>query len=179
LKNCKPRLSVGYGYHCVATLLLEYVQMAKAKDKEKLLAKELYMQTSKTIDEISTIVSVNRLTVGGWAKEGNWKAIKEAQKQTPERVVQSMYAELDQINEFIKKQKEGLRFPDAAIANSRNLIILGIKRMQQQIALPQYVAVLSKFLEHIQRLDLELSKKLAPIANDFLNDVAEASTKQD
>jgi transposase len=153
--------------------------MAKAKDKEKLLAHELYLQTNKTIEEIASIVGVNRLTVGGWVKEGKWKTIKEVQKQTPERVVQSMYAELEQLNKHIQNKDEGERFADAKIATSRNLIILGIKRMQQQIALPQYVAVLTKFLEHVQRMDIELSKLIAPIANDFLNDVAEASTKQD
>ncbi len=146
--------------------------MAKAKDKERLLAKELYMQTNKTIEEIASIVGVNRLTVGGWAKDEKWRVMKDAQQQTPERVVQALYSELEELNKHIQTLPEGRRFADSKISDARNKIILSIKRMQNQIALPQYVAVLIRFLEHVQTKDMELSKKLAPVANDFLNDMA-------
>ena len=153
--------------------------MARSKSNEKLLAKELYMQTDKTIEDIASIVNVSRLTVGGWAKEGKWKTIKDAQKQTPERVVQTLYSELEELNAFIQKQPEGLRFADSKQSDARNKIILSIKRMQNQIALPQYVAVLIKFLEALQTKDLALSKSLAPYANEFLNDIATSLTPQD
>lgn len=178
-KSCKPRSSVGCACVCVATLLLQLAHMAKAKDKEKLLAKELYMQTNKTIEEIASIVNANRLTVGSWAKEGNWKTMKDAQKQTPERVVQALYAELEELNAHILKQPEGMRFADSKQSDARNKIILSIKRMQNQIALPQYVAVLIKFLEALQSKNLDLSKQLAPHANEFLNDMASSLTQQE
>jgi hypothetical protein len=153
--------------------------MAKGKEKEKALAKELYLQTNKTLEEIADIVSVSRLTIGTWSKEGKWKDIKEVQSQTPERIVQALYNEVEQLNRAVSNRADGMRYADSKESDARNKIILSIKRMQTQIALPQYVAVLIKFLEHVQKIDLELSKKIAPIANNFLNDAAEALNKQD
>jgi transposase len=153
--------------------------VARNKDNQRILAKELYLQTNKTLEEIAEIVIVNRTTVSTWCKAENWKAIKDAHQQTPERVVQSLYAELEQLNAHIHKRPEGMRFADSKESDARNKIILSIKRMQNQIALPQYVAVLIKFLEHVQRNNLELSKQLAPVANDFLNDAVELMNKKD
>lgn len=137
------------------------------------------MQTDKTIEEIASIVDVNRITVGKWKDAEGWKTMKDAQKQTPDRVVQNLYAELEELNAFIKSKPEGQRFADSKISDSRNKIILSIKRMQNQIALPQYVSVLIKFLEHLQSRDLALSKQVAPFANDFLNDMASILTSKE
>lgn len=178
-KSCKPRSSVGCACVCVATLLLQLAHMAKAKEAEKLLAKELYMQTEKTIEEIASIVKVNRLTVGTWAKEGNWKSLKDAQKLTPERIVQGMYEELEQMSAHIKSLPEGLRFADSKTSDARNKIILGIARLKNQVALPQYVSVLVKFIDYVQSKNIELSKEVMPHMNEFLNEQSEHLTKQE
>jgi hypothetical protein len=93
--------------------------------------------------------------------------------------VQAMFAELEQLNAFIANKAEGKRYADSKESDARNKIILSIKRMQNQIALPQYVAVLVRFCEYVQKADLELSKKVAAIANDFLNEQVELLNKKE
>ncbi|MFM2385688.1 MAG: hypothetical protein RL660_445 [Bacteroidota bacterium] len=153
--------------------------MARSKDNQRQLAKELYLQTNKTLEEIAAIVQVNRGTVSTWCKAENWEAIKNAQSQTPERVVQAMFAELEQLNSYIANKPEGKRYADSKESDARNKIILSIKRMQTQIALPQYVAVLVRFLEYLQKANIDLSKQVATIANDFLNDQVELLNKKE
>jgi transposase len=153
--------------------------MAKGKEKEKALAKELYLQTNKTLEQIAEIVLVSRLTISTWAKDGKWKSTKDVQAQTPEKIVQALYAEVEQLNKNIAGRKDGFRFADSKESDARNKIILSIVRMKNNLALPQFVAVLYKFLDHVQSSDLELSKKITPIANDFINDMASVLTATD
>lgn len=153
--------------------------MGRTKDKEKKLAKVLYFETSKTLEEIAAIAKVNRSTISGWIKNEGWDTIREVQKQTPERVVQDLYAELEELNSAIRMREEGMRYATSKESDSRNKIILSIHRLQNKIALPQYVTVLMNFLDYVQQEDLDLSKKVAKVANNFLSDKIEDLTRED
>ncbi len=153
--------------------------MARTKDKEKTLAKELYFHTNKTIEEIAEIVNVNRSTLSGWIKANGWATIKEAQKQTPERVVNDMYAELEQMNKAIKSREEGAKYATSGESDSRNKIITGIAKLQNQTGLAQYVQVLTSAMDFIQSKDLDLSKKIVPLLQEFLMDKTEQLTHED
>lgn len=148
--------------------------MAKAKENEKALARELYMQTGMTIKEIAGIAQVNRATVGEWATSENWEAIKKAQQHSPDKLIQAYYAELDELNAHIQAKEKGKRFADSKESDARNKIIISIMRLKNQTSLPQYVAVMIKFMEVLQSKSLKLSKEVAPLANEFLNDMAAA-----
>lgn len=52
-----------------------------AKDKEKRLAKELYLQ-GKRYKEISQLVGVTEKTLSRWVATGNWKTIRDAKLNT-------------------------------------------------------------------------------------------------
>ncbi|MEZ5017349.1 MAG: hypothetical protein R2800_09880 [Flavipsychrobacter sp.] len=141
--------------------------MAK-KDKEKNLARELFLYTNKTQKEIAEIVDVNTKTMSQWVSDGEWETIKKMQQQTPERIINDLYKELDEINSFIKNKEEGKRYADSKEADARNKIISSIKGMVREVALPQYVQVIVKLMDYLQRHDLATAKALNPHANDFL-----------
>ncbi len=52
-----------------------------AKDKEKRLAKELYLQ-GKSQKEIAMLTGVTEKTISRWVTTGNWKTIRDAKVNT-------------------------------------------------------------------------------------------------
>jgi predicted DNA-binding protein YlxM (UPF0122 family) len=153
--------------------------VARNKDKEQQLAKELYLNGNLTLEYIAEAVKVNRTTVSTWAKEGNWKLLKNVLQTTPDKVIAKLYAELQELSNLIDSKPSGQRYANSKEADARNKTIRDIKLLKAQVGVKEYVAVLIKFLEHVQKQNLELSKQLAPIANDFLNDAVELINKKD
>lgn len=141
--------------------------MAK-KTTERALAKELYFYTGKTQKEIAGIVGVSEKTLSDWAWEGDWEALKKAVELTPERVVQDLYKELEELNKLIQSREPGYRFADAKEADARRKIVSTIRDMHKQVSLPQFVQVIMGFMDYLLAQDLELAKQVNTYANDFL-----------
>jgi predicted DNA-binding protein YlxM (UPF0122 family) len=150
-----------------------------AKDKEQQIAKELYLNGNLTLEYIADAVKVNRATISSWCKEGNWKLLKEVIQTTPDKVIAKLYSELQELSDSIDSRPAGQRYATSKEADARTKTLKDIKLIKAQVGVKEYVAVLIKFLEHVQKNNLELSKQLAPVANDFLNDAVELMNKKD
>jgi predicted DNA-binding protein YlxM (UPF0122 family) len=150
-----------------------------AKDKQQQIAKELYLNGNLTLEYIAEAVKVNRTTVSAWCKDGNWKLLKEVIQNTPDKVIAKLYAELQELSDAIDNRPPGQRYATSKEADARTKTLKDIKLIKAQVGVKEYVAVLIKFLEHVQKHNLELSKQLAPVANDFLNDAVELMNKKD
>ncbi len=140
--------------------------MAKIKQRE--LARELYLQTDKSQKEIATMCEVSEKTLGKWITDANWDGIKKAQRESPEKIINDLYAELEEINTAIKGNDPGHRFADAKTADARNKIIVSINRLKKEVALPQYVAVSTALIDFIASRDLEAAKRVRPLFDEFL-----------
>ena len=58
-----------------------------AKDNEKKIAKELYINQNKSPEEIAQKTGVNSRTVQRWIKEGHWKKLRDAKANgSPQRI---------------------------------------------------------------------------------------------
>lgn len=58
-----------------------------AKDNEKKIAKELYINQNKSPEEIAQKTGVNSRTVQRWIKDGHWKKLRDAKANgSPQRI---------------------------------------------------------------------------------------------
>lgn len=58
-----------------------------AKDTERTLAQVLFVHEGKTAKEIAAQLQVNEGTLSGWVKKGNWKALRDAHTNKPDKLV--------------------------------------------------------------------------------------------
>jgi uncharacterized protein YjcR len=76
-------------------------------------AKTLYLKEDVTVQkELAERVGVNPNTVGRWIKDEGWEKLRMNLLMTREEQLQNLYAELKELNEFIKDKKPGKRFAD-------------------------------------------------------------------
>jgi transposase len=61
-----------------------------AKATERKLAQLLYVNEGKTAKAIAEQLNVNEHTLGDWIAKGNWKALREAHVNTPDRLVSNL-----------------------------------------------------------------------------------------
>lgn len=90
-------------------------QTLKAKEQ----ARELYLYTPKTQEEIASIVGVSKGTVSNWKRSGKWEELKANAKNTPGKMLR-IYANLvDRIDRMLdKQQEEAVDFDELAKATA-------------------------------------------------------------
>lgn len=64
------------------------------KTQEKLMAKELYINTDKTQLEIAETCKVTDKTIRKWIKEGDWQAVREAKKVSNQQIIKNLYSQI-------------------------------------------------------------------------------------
>lgn len=144
-----------------------------AKDNERELAKTLFLETNKTFKEIAAIVGVGEKTVGAWAKEDEWEDLKKSLTVRPERIVQNLYKELQEFDEYMK----GLSLPERiAIApkvnDARAKCVKVITLLKREVGLTQIVTVCTRLIDKIAKKDLELAKKMQPYVDELLREAS-------
>lgn len=81
-----------------------------AKDNERKLAKEFYIQQNKTEEEISVKLKVSLRTVQRWVKDGNWKKTRDALANGPKQRIERTELVVDSMVEerlsILKELKE-------------------------------------------------------------------------
>lgn len=80
-----------------------------AKDKEKKIAKELYVEQGKSGKEIAVTIGVQEVTVSRWVTEGGWKGLRDAKLNSSasrlenvKKVISDLTEQRLDINEQIK-----------------------------------------------------------------------------
>jgi hypothetical protein len=139
------------------------------KHDEKKVAKELFFNTTLNQKQIAEFVDVHEHTIGEWIKTESWDILKEAQSNSQEKVLAGLYSELHEITTMVQARPAGQRFADAKEADARRKIVSTIKDLEKTVSLAHYVQVMIHFMEFLTlNNDLDLAKKLNPIANQFI-----------
>ena len=58
-----------------------------SKEKEKRLARILYVDQGKTAKEVASIIEVTEKTIGTWVDRFGWKAIRQAKANSPDMMI--------------------------------------------------------------------------------------------
>lgn len=155
----------------VASLYLIYL-MDMAKKSEKLLARELYLNTSMTQKEIADRLNVTVKTIAEWKDEGNWEALRAAKKVTKAALISNYYTILATMQTQISSRPEPDNVPTSKEADIMAKIGSQIEKIDKQSSLQDYILAFEEFLEFLLNKDPELASKIAPYQYEFLQEKA-------
>jgi|GEM_PF-1594092 len=131
-------------------------------------ARELFFQTDLNQSQIAAEVGVSQKTISLWISSGRWGTLKGMSRSTPAMMIDSMYAELIELNESIHSREPGKRFATREEADIRRKLLLGIRTIQQQQSAGSHMEVLLNFIEFLKRAAPGLTKEVTLIADDYL-----------
>lgn len=147
-----------------------------AKKSEKLLARELYMNTSMTQKEIAERLSVTVKTISDWKDEGNWEALRAAKKVTKAALISNYYTILNTMQQQIADRRPPENVPTSKEADIMAKIGSQIEKIDKQSSLQDYILAFEEFLEFLLVRDPELARIIAPFQYEFLQEKALSAT---
>ncbi len=147
-----------------------------AKKSEKLLARELYLNTSLTQKEIADRLNVTVKTISDWKDEGNWEALRAAKKVTKAALISNYYTILNTMQEQIAGRGAPENVPTSKEADIMAKIGSQIEKIDKQSSLQDYIMAFQEFLEFLMVKDPELARQVAPFQYEFLQEKALQST---
>lgn len=128
-----------------------------AKDNEKRLARELYINQNKNEEEVALQCKVSSRTVHRWIKEGNWKSIRDSIANAPKQRIERSQLVIDSMVEerisILKELQELQRHKDDVLSdeeqNARNVYIAILRK--QAASIDDSVSKWNKRVENIDK----------------------------
>jgi DNA-binding XRE family transcriptional regulator len=137
----------------------------RPKSREQQLAKDLYLQTQKTQQEIADILNLNRKTIYLWIRHGKWEEMKIAARQAPCVVMQDIYNHIDQINIRISGREDHCPTP-VEVDMLRKLV--NMTRVIEKKHTGAYIESFEELTMFIAKRNNDLAKQVARFANDYV-----------
>ena len=136
------------------------------KRSEQDLAKDLYMQTDLTQQQIADMLDVNRRSVWLWIKNGKWEEMKLAAKQMPGLILQDIFNHITAVNDKIREREPGDRCPTMEeVEKLRKLINMTNSIKKKHTG--SYMEAFGEILCYVRKEDRELAAKLAPHIENY------------
>ena len=140
--------------------------MSTPKRSEQDLAKDLYMQTDLTQQQIADMLDVNRRSVWLWIKNGKWEEMKLAAKQMPGLILQDIYNHITAINDKIHERELGDRCPTMEEVEKLSKLINMTNSIKKKHT-GSYMEAFGEILCYVRKEDRELAAKLAPHIENY------------
>jgi len=130
-------------------------------------AHDLFFQTDLNQQQIADLVGVNRKTLYGWIKQGNWLRAKHAANYAPMILVEQYYAQLAALNNKVAARDEP--FPtkeEADIIRKISMTIEKVKNEKQAVC--EIIELFTNFTNELKRKDMELTKKIIVHMDEYV-----------
>ncbi len=157
----------GFSLALCFTLQHKSTVMAAKKDKEKLLAKELYLATDKSLKDISAIVAVSQNHVGRWAREGGWDNLKSARTVTKQQMIANYYKLLKDMHDNIAARPTPTNVPTIQEVNIMSQLTNQLAKFEKKGGLSEVVYIIEQFLQWMLKVDAVRASSIAPFAYEF------------
>ena len=136
------------------------------KPTQQQMAKDLYLQTDKTQQEIADILNVNRRTIYLWVKNGKWAEMKTAAAQTPFTMQNDIHNHIAAINKRIK-DREGDNCPTMQeVEMLRKLINMSAVINKRHTG--AYIEAFMELTTYIYHKDVDLARKVTMHADNYV-----------
>ena len=144
--------------------------MAKAltNQQKKDWAKLLFMQGELQNQQIAEKVDVNRITIGKWAKEGNWEMLRAAVTTTREEQIRNLYMQLAEINRTIASRDN--KYATSAEADIINKLSATIEKMEGEFNIADIISVSKQMLVWLRKRDPEKAIELSFYFDEFVKE---------
>jgi transposase len=133
------------------------------------LAKILF--TKEKLDQkiIAKKVGVSEPTISKWVNEFNWKSLRNRLLVGKEEILNGLYEEMQEMQEFIKAKKTGERFSDSKMADAKLKITASIRNLETDLAIADLVESGIRFIKFLQQAGtIEDVVKFSDYWNGFL-----------
>jgi len=160
-----------------------------AKDQEKKLAYEYYVNQKKTAKETAQLVGVTEKTVGNWVDRWSWKQLRNAKINSKEEQLDNIreiiailseeriHLQRDILSEEPKenhKELESLRRRAVALSDEISKWNKALENLDRQnrISLSVYIEVMNDIFENLRAYDKTLFAKTLDFQERHLNQVS-------
>lgn len=151
--------------NCMAKEKLTKDEIERRKSHAKLLFTRDGITTQK---ELAQRVGISEKTMGKWINEEKWERLQQNFLLTREEQMANLLAELSEINAFIKRKPEGMRFADAKEADVRRKLIKDIKELETSALLPDIIHACAGLLDFVRKVDLQKAQELARYVDAYV-----------
>ena len=129
-----------------------------SNDDKKAVALDLYLNTDKSQNEISNIVSVTPKTLSNWKNNGDWELLKQAQTITSKNIIFNLYK---------KAHDESLK--DDMNADKMIKIATSIEKLSdRRVTIAQIINVFQEFTTYAFNKDADLAKQINVMQKEFV-----------
>ncbi len=159
-----------------------------AKDKERRLAKELFLQGKKQ-KEIARLARVQEKTVGEWVKKYGWREERDARFNSAKSHTESLKKligklterRLDLIRSMDKAQQENDDYKYDALQSKANTLADEVSKYnkalqsldkENRISLAVYIDVMESIFKSVQVYDSKLYMQLLDFQDEHLTEVS-------
>ena len=136
------------------------------KRSEQDLAKDLFMKTDQTQQQIADMLDVNRRTVWSWIKTGKWEEMKLAAKQMPGLILQDIFNHITAVNDKIREREPGDRCPTMEEVEKLRKLINMTNNIKKK-STGSYMESFAEILYYVRKKDHDLAVKLAPHIENY------------
>jgi predicted transcriptional regulator len=141
--------------------------MAREKEKEKAVARELFVNTDLTQKDIAEKLEVSPTTVVKWASEGKWDDLKLAKQTTHTETIVILRHMLKSLVEKNKtKLEEDTLTPGDMDMQTK--LVSQIDDLENKIGISTIIEVLDGFFSFIPKSEKDFRKTLAEYQTKFL-----------
>lgn len=140
--------------------------MPSPKRTQQELAKDLYLHTQKTHQEIADILDVSKRTVFGWIKNGRWAEMKESARQAPGIILQDIHNHITAINDRIRDREDDPCPTPQEVDMLRKLI--GMTTVIEKQNCGAYIQAFQELTFFILPKDKKFGQQLVKYANDYV-----------
>jgi len=139
------------------------------KRQAKQLARELFLNGRYSRKELAEMVGVTEKTLRRWIEAENWEKLKISVSITRKKLLQEAYQQLDNINQYIKNELNGI--PNKEMADAKAVIRKEIETLSDR-PLYQYIEVTEELIEYIGKTDPKKLVECTETIRNFIERIA-------
>lgn len=141
--------------------------MARTNEKRQ-KARQLFLTGQYTQKEIAEITETSEKTLTAWKKGDDWDSLKESLLTTRENELRRLYKMLRVLNDTID-YKASANIPiNSKEADSVLKLTAAIRNLELETSIADKVEVACSFIDFVRKDDIEMSKKIANLFDNFL-----------
>lgn len=154
----------------------KFASMAKGKtNKDKDLAEFLFVEAGMSQRDISAQLGYSENAISTWAKDGNWKDLKNALVMSPSRLRANL---LKQASTILENADDEKRPVNSKEMDTIAKITAALDRLDKKSTASVAMAVLTEFSEFAKTVDLLLIQKTIPLQREFIKQKLQGDGKE-
>jgi len=138
------------------------------KQQKKEYAKILFTLQQLTQKETADKVGVSQKTMSAWAKEGNWDSLKASLIISKEQQLRRIYAQINELNNFIEKKEFGERFASSSEGDTLSKLASTARALETEMSLSDTISAFMAFLDWLRTIDPMKAKEIILLQDQFI-----------